>query len=204
MISNDDLIRHLINTDALRSSNIIDAFDNIDRVDFVSDPRAEDIYGDYPLPIGYGQTISQPTTVAMMMEMLKPYEGQKILDIGSGSAWTTAILAYIVGEKGSVTGLERISELVEFGSKNLEKYNFSNAKIIQADDELGLIDEKFDRILVSAAANEFPYKLIKQLSIGGKLVIPVRNSIYEITKKEDGEFEEIEHYGFTFVPLIFT
>ena len=202
MISNDDLIRHLINTDALRSSNIIDAFSNIDRVDFVLDPTVSDVYGDYPLPIGYGQTISQPTTVAMMMEMLEPYKGQKILDIGSGSGWTTALLGSIVGDDGSVTGLERVSELVKFGSKNIEKYGFKNVKIIQAGYELGIVGEKFDRILVSAAADEFPKELIKQLRVGGKLVVPVRNSIYEVTKKENGEIKSIEHYGFVFVPLI--
>ena len=204
MISNDDLIRHLINTDALRSSNIIDAFDNIDRVGFVLDPTAADVYGDYPLPIGYGQTISQPTTVAMMMEMLEPHSGQKISDIGSGSAWSTALLAYIVGDGGSVTGLEKVSQLVEFGGNNLKKYNFSNAKIIQAGNKLGLEGEKFDRILVSASAKEFPSELTKQLKPSGKLVIPVKNSIYEITKKANGELDSAEHYGFVFVPLIFT
>jgi len=202
MSSNDSLIRHLINSDALRSSNIIDAFDNTDRVNFVLDPTALDVYEDYPLPIGYGQTISQPTTVAMMMEMLEPCSGQKILDIGSGSGWTTALLGFIVGDDGSVTGLERIDNLVKFGSNNLKKYKFKNSEIIQATNEFGIPNEKFDRILVSASADEFPSELTTQLRVGGKLVIPVRNSIYEITKKEDGELESIEHYGFRFVPLI--
>jgi len=203
MISNNDLINYLINTDAIKSSNIIDAFVNIDRVDFVCDPTVSDVYADYPLQIGLGQTISQPTTVAMMLEMLQPKRGQKILDIGSGSAWTTALLAFIVGEEGSVRGVERVSELVEFGNNNLKKYSFKNAKIIQAGDGLGIVGEKFDRILVSAAAEEFPDELTKQLKIGGKLVVPVRNSIFEIRKKESGEIEGKEHYGFTFVPLIF-
>ena len=202
MKSNDELIRHLINTDVLRSSNIIDAFSNIDRIDFVFDPQVLDVYEDYPLQIGYGQTISQPTTVAMMMEMLGVKKGQKILDIGSGSGWTTALLANIVGSSGTVTGVERVSSLVEFGNHNLEKYKFANAKIIQAKGEIGIPNEKFDRILVSAAADKFPSELSKQLYTGGKLVIPVRNSIYELTKKEDGELDGVEHYGFTFVPLI--
>jgi len=203
MSTNANLINHLMSTNSMHSKNIIDAFTKIDRADFVLDPNDSELYADHPLPIGHGQTISQPTTVAMMLEMLQPKEGQKILDIGSGSGWTTALLAYIVGDKGSVIGLERVSYLVKFGNNNLKKYDFQNAKITQAKDALGLEGETFDRILVSAAAQEFPLKLTQQLNIGGRLVIPIKNSIYEIVKKENGEIEGIEHYGFTFVPLIF-
>lgn len=203
MTTNEDLINHLIETNAMHSQNIIDAFLNVDRANFVLDANDYAVYADHPLPIGHEQTISQPTTVAMMLEMLRPNEGQKILDIGSGSGYTTALLAYIVGDKGSVTGLERVPYLVKYGNDNLKKYGWKNVKIIQSENGLGLEDETFDRILVSAAANEFPLKLTQQLNIGGKLVIPVKNSIFEITKKEDGELQGVEHYGFTFVPLIF-
>jgi protein-L-isoaspartate(D-aspartate) O-methyltransferase len=203
MYSKNDLIQHLMNCGAMYSSNIIEAFKNIDRIDFVVDQNASDIYEDYPLQIGYNQTISQPRTVAMMMEMLEPQEGQKILDIGSGSGWTTALLSFIVGDSGSVLGMERITDLVRFGNSNLEKYHFKNTTIIQARENLGMVGEKFDRILVSAAAKEFPIELTEQLKVGGKLVIPVGNTIYEIKKRKNGELESIEHYGFTFVPLIF-
>ncbi|WP_310441382.1 methyltransferase domain-containing protein [Sulfurimonas sp.] len=203
MNSNSEMVDYLIDVGALHSSDIIEAFRNVDRADFVHDRSVEDIYEDYPLGIGLGQTISQPRTVAMMLEMLSPKEGQKILDIGSGSGWTTALLAYIAGESGSVIGVERVAELVRFGRKNLEKYNFKNAKIMEASDELGVEGEKFDRILVSAAAEEFPHELKNQLKIGGKIVIPVQNSIYEMTKDENGELDGVEHYGFTFVPLIY-
>lgn len=203
MNSNSEMVDYLIDVGALHSNRIIEAFKNIDRANFVADRRAFDIYEDYPLGIGHGQTISQPRTVAMMLEMLSPKEGEKILDIGSGSGWTTALLAYIVGERGSVTGVERVGELVNFGSANLKKYGFRNAKIVQAEDELGILGEKFDRILVSAAAEELPYELIKQLKIGGKLVIPIQSSVFEIVKKEGGEIDVHEHYGFAFVPLIY-
>lgn len=203
MNSNSEMVDYLIDVGALHSNNIIEAFRNVDRADFVADTRAADVYEDYPLGIGRGQTISQPRTVAMMLEMLSPKEGQKILDIGSGSGWTTALLAYIAGESGLVIGVERVAELVRFGSSNLEKYNFKNAKIIEAGDELGIEGEMFERILVSAAAEEFPYELKNQLKVGGKIVIPVQNSIYEMTKDENGELDGVEHYGFTFVPLIY-
>jgi len=202
MICNTDLVNHLVSKGTLKSTSIIEAFRNIDRADFVLDSTVSDVYEDYPLQIGYQQTISQPTTVAMMLEMLSPEEGDNILDIGSGSGWTTALLSFLVGDGGSVIGLERVDSLVKFGNANLKKYGFKNSKIVQAEDELGIVGEKFDRILVSAAASEFPYSLVEQLKIGGKLVIPVKNSIYEVTKKEDTKIESIEHYGFRFVPLI--
>jgi protein-L-isoaspartate(D-aspartate) O-methyltransferase len=138
----------------------------------------------------------------MMLEMLKPQKGDYILDIGSGSGWTTALLAYIIKENGFVTGLERIDELVEFGSYNLAKYNFNNAKIVKAEDKLGIPSKRFDKILVSAAAETFPYMLLDQLKPNGKLVIPVQNSVFEVKKDQNGDIIYKEHYGFSFVPLI--
>lgn len=98
-----------------------------------------------------------------MLEMLWVHKGHKVLDIGSGSGWTTALLSFIVGENGFVTGVERVEELVKIGADNLKKFGFKNSKIIQAKDELGLSGEKFDRILVSAAAQRFPKELALQL-----------------------------------------
>lgn len=202
MKTNDEMVDYLIAAGALHSKNIIEAFRNVDRADFVSQKDSFDIYEDYPLSIGKGQTISQPRTVAMMMEMLSPKKGEKILDIGSGSGWTTALLAYIVQDNGFVIGIERIPELVNFGNANLKKYSFKNAKIIKATNKLGIEGEEFDRILVSASADEFPDELSKQLKIGGKIVIPVQHSIYEMRKNHNATLEGIEHYGFSFVPLL--
>jgi len=201
--ANNQMVDYLVDIGALRSRRIIEAFRSVNRADFVADAEAKDIYEDYPLSIGEGQTISQPRTVAMMLEMLSPKEADSVLDIGSGSGWTTALLAYIVGNSGSVVGVERVKELVEFGSSNLNKYKFKNAKIVKAEDELGIPTKRFERILVSAAADELPFELIKQLKVDGKLVIPVKSSIFEVIKKEDGSFDANEHYGFTFVPLIY-
>ena len=175
----------------------------MNREDFLTPETKHLAKIDAPISIGYGQTNSQPSTVKFMLELLNPKPGNKVLDIGSGSGWTTALLAYFVTEKGSVTGLELIPELVKYGNENLKKYNFKRAKIEQAQKQtLGKPTETFDRILVSAAADTFPDELIKQLNINGILVIPVQNTIYKVTKASKEKVKKEEFYGFAFVPLI--
>ncbi len=202
MLDIELLINKLVKSGALKTPKIIEAFKQIDRINFVKSEYSQYAYDDRPLSIDFGQTISQPTTVAFMLEKLQPEEGEKILDVGSGSGWTTALLAYLVGENGLVIGIERVNGLVEYGQGNLAKYEFVQAKIINAEDKLGLEAESpFDKILVSASARELPEELIEQLKEGGVLVMPVRNSIYKITKTAEG-YEKDEYYGFSFVPLI--
>jgi len=179
------------------------AFKQVDRQNFVLTRDKELAYFDMPLRIGHGQTISQPTTVSRMLHWLDVKKGDKILDIGSGSGWTTALLANITGPEGHVYAVERVSELVEFGRKNCVKPNVKNAKFFQAGKKLGL--EKYapyDRILVSASAKKFPKKLLEQLKTGGKLVIPVKNNILEITKTSKTKHKTITHSGYVFVPLL--
>lgn len=215
--SNKDLINALINSGVLKSKNIIDAFLNIDRKDFVLEDYKYEAYGDYPLPIGEGQTISQPWTVAFMLELLNPEIDQKILDVGFGSGWTTSLLAYIVtGDKfnnkkeikqykGKVYGIEINMKIFNFGKKNIEKYDYIKSGIVElkcGDGSKGWKEKApFDRILVSAAAQkEIPKLLIDQLEYGGILVIPDRDGIWKIIK---GNKIEKEYYkGFSFVPLI--
>ena len=114
------------------------------------------------------------------------------------------MLAYIVGEKGKVFAIERISELSEFGRENSQKYNFENLEFITGDGSKGYEKEAlYDRIIAAASAfREIPKKLKKQLKIGGRLVIPVENSIWLVIKKAEDEYEEKEFPGFVFVPLI--
>ncbi|MDC0449100.1 protein-L-isoaspartate O-methyltransferase [bacterium] len=195
-------MKHLKKREVLKTPEIISAFEDIDRIDFVRPEDRNYAYADVPLGIGYGQTISQPFTVAFMLEQLKPKKGHKILDVGSGSGWTTALLAHIVGESGTVVGMEIIPELVSFGRSNLQKYGFKNATIEQATEgSVGKPDQKFDRILVSAAAREMPQELILQLKPNGVLVIPVENSIFKVNKDSKGNITDQEFPGFAFVPL---
>lgn len=202
-MTKEQLINKLKNRGILCSPDIIDAFEKIDRADFVRGSFKNESYGDYPLPIGWGQTISQPTTVAFMLELLNPQKGEKILDLGSGSGWTTALLGNLVTKSGQVIGVEKIPQLVEFGQSNLAKYPGLPAKIVRAGKKLGLpAMAPFDKILVSAAAEDLPKELTDQLKTGGVMVIPIGNSIFKIAKTAKNNFIKEEFPGFVFVPLL--
>ncbi|MCK5466811.1 protein-L-isoaspartate(D-aspartate) O-methyltransferase [Candidatus Parcubacteria bacterium] len=198
------LIENLISDGHLKTPKIINAFYKIDRIDFVPEELKYEAYTNAPLPIGYGQTISQPLTVAFMLELLQPKSGHKILDIGSGSGWQSSLLACITSDEGRVIAIERILELSEFGKDNSQKYNFKNLEFIVGDGSMGYKKEApYDRIIVAAAAfDKIPEELKKQLKINGRLVIPVKNSIWLLIKKEENKFEEKEFPGFVFVPLV--
>jgi len=199
----ESLIENMKASGVLKNPEIVNAFKKVDRKFFVPEDLKEHIYIDKPLPIGKNQTISQPTTVAFMLELLSPKKGDKILDIGSGSGWTTALLCHIVTKKGSVLGLERVSELVKIGQKNLSQFNFGEyCSIKKAGNELGMPGHIFDKILVSASAEDVPQILFKQLKIGGTLVVPVRNSIFRFIKISEAKIRQEEFPGFVFVPLI--
>jgi len=203
MKTNKELIQSMQSSGVLKTPRIIKAFEKIDRKYFVPEGFEEEIYVDAPLPIGKGQTISQPSTVAFMLELLKPQEGDSILDIGSGSAWTTSLLCEIVTETGSVIGMDRVDTLVEAGKKKLSQFKFKHSHIEKAGDKLGKPGEQFDKILVSASAPEIPVELFKQLKIGATLVIPVVNSIFKFKKLSDDKIQKEEYAGFVFVPLIY-
>ena len=198
-----ELIDFMVLSGVLKSSEIIEAFGQIDRKYFVPKEFGKQIYVDAPLPIGKNQTISQPSTVAFMLELLKSKKGDKILDIGSGSGWTTSLLCQLVGSQGSVIGLERVSELVDIGEKNLAQFNFGeHCCIKKAGDKLGIPKGLFDKILVSASAKETPKELFSQLKPKGVLVIPIKNSIFRFEKLSESKFLTQEFAGFVFVPLI--
>jgi len=223
-----NLIDSLIEEGWLKTPRIIEAFRKIKRVDFLPREIKDLAELNEALSIGYGQTISQPLVVAFMLELLDPQPGNKILDIGSGTGWTTALLAQIVGQKGKVIAIDIIPELVEFGKQNVAKYNFlapyrtegSGAGIekgivefICADGSKGYKKEApYDKILASASAETLPPVWKEEVKIGGRIVTPIGSSIWLFIKKspsfakategKEAEFEEIEYPGFAFVPLI--
>jgi protein-L-isoaspartate(D-aspartate) O-methyltransferase len=202
MNSNKELVKYLIAKQRLKTRKYIEAFKSIDRADFVLPAFKEEAYADYPLSIGFEQTISQPTTVAIMLELLAANAGQRILDIGTGSGWTTALLAHIVQPQGQVIGLEIIPELVKYGQTNLQKYPYYSAQIMTASSEIGMPGQTFDRILVSAAAPILPTTLIDQLATDAILVIPINNALHVYHKDTKHKIKEKVLFGFSFVPLI--
>lgn len=200
------LANNLMRKGYLKTDVIIDAFFNVGREEFVPDDLVDSTDLDIALPIGYGQTVSQPMTVAFMFELLDPKVGQNVLDVGSGSGWTTALLSYIVGEKGRVTAIERISDLCDFGRRNVNKFNFIKNGIAEFHCQNGSEgfekNAPYDRILVSATGDRIPEKLKNQLKVGGKIVIPIHNDIWYAEKKSDGELKIEKFPGFSFVPLV--
>lgn len=206
-------IESLIEQGWLKTPRIINAFRKIKRVDFLPQDM-KDLAGlNEALPIGYGQTISQPLVVSFMLELLQPKSGDKILDIGAGSGWTSALLSEIIGDKGKVVAIEIIPELVKFGRKNIAKYNFIKRGIVElvcADGSKDLPDfrsrsefaQGFDKILCSAEAKEIPQTWKNQLKIGGRIVMPIGSSIWLFIKKSYGRFGRREYPGFVFVPLV--
>lgn len=200
--TNKELIDGMKRSGVLWTKDIEKAFETIDRKYFIPAEYGEHMYLDRPLPIGGGQTISQPSTVAFMLELLEVKKGDMVLDIGSGSGWTTGLLGSLVGESGRVEGLERVDRLVEIGKNNIAKLNMSHISIEKAGDKLGIPGKTFDAVLVSASAQELPKELFEQLKMGGRLVIPIRNSIFKFKKTPQG-IESKEYTGFAFVPLIY-
>ena len=207
------LIDNLIKEGWLKTPRIIAAFRKIKREDFLPEGKKELAKLNEALPIGYSQTISQPLVVAFMLELLAPESGEKILDIGSGSGWTSALLAELVGEKGRVIAVEIIPDFKEFGEKNIAKYNFIEKGIVEfvcADGSKGYpnissrpeLREGFDKILCSATAKELPEEWKEQLKIGGRIVTPIDSSIWVFKKKSQSLFESKEYPGFAFVPLV--
>lgn len=182
---------------------IYNAFKHVDRSQFVPKSSKHLARLDMPLPIGFDQTISQPSTVKRMLHWLDPQPGNTVLDVGSGSGWTSALLSFLVGSEGKVFAVERIPELLEFGTNNCKKLHIDNIDFHPASATYGLPDyAPYDRILVSAAADSLPHELIDQLKPGGTLVIPIKNDIKIIRKQADGSIESRTESGYAFVPLL--
>lgn len=204
-MTREQLMAELTGEGYLRTPLLVEAFREVDRKDFVPAERAGEAYGNYPLPIGWGQTISQPIVVAFMLELLDVEAGNKVMEVGTGSGWQTALLAYLVGENGKVMGIECVPELKMMTVSNLNKYRelAKRARISLGDGSKGIPQAApFDRIIAAAAANSVPPSWLEQLGRGGVLVAPVQNSVIKMIKGEDEKVRQEEYPGFAFVPLV--
>jgi protein-L-isoaspartate(D-aspartate) O-methyltransferase len=204
-IALDGLIHSLRDSRFLNDDNVESAFRDIPRHEFVPTSELDRAYYNEPLPIMKDQTISQPGVVSRMTEWLDIQDGQKILEIGTGSAWQTAILSYLVGT-GAVYSIERHSELVKFARENLEKFRLDNAHVILGDGSLGYPKESpYDRIIITAACTEIPLPLFEQLGENGLIIAPVGNSSQSLVllkKTPEGIVEIKNQPNYIFVPLL--
>jgi len=201
----DYLIQNWKYEKIITDNKILEAFKKIPRENFILKEHMAEAYGDYPLPIPADQTISQPTTVAIMTQALNVKEGNKVLEIGTGSGYQAAILGYLVGKKGHVYTTEYYDELVNFARENLRKTKIKNVTVIKTDGSQGLKKyAPYHRIIVTAAAPKIPDILLEQLKNKGILVAPVgsRYSQEMLRIKKIGKKREIKRLGsFIFVRL---
>lgn len=179
------------------------AFERVPRADFLPRRERQLAGGDHPVPIGHRQTNSQPSTVAAMLRLLDVRPGQRVLDLGSGSGWTTALLGELVGPEGAVLGVERVPELVTTSRTTLAGLDLPWTRVRDA--EPGVLgaqrEAPFARILVSAEAQELPRELVDQLTDDGILVVPVAGEMVRVARDADGE-HVTRHGWYTFVPLL--
>jgi protein-L-isoaspartate(D-aspartate) O-methyltransferase len=182
---------------------VIPAMRKVPRHLFVEEAMHESAYGDFPLPIGEGQTISQPYMVAVMTEKLALDKKSWVLEIGTGSGYQTAILAEICER---VFTIERIGVLERRARKRLEKMGYINIAFKIGDGTLGCSEAApFAGILITAGSPDVPKLLFSQLKEGGRMVIPIGNSFSQtltVVKKEEGAMVKERYFGCTFVPLI--
>lgn len=187
----------------IRDERLLEAFRAVPRHLFVPPDHQAEAYEDHPLPIGEGQTISQPYIVAVMLEALRLKPGQKTLEIGVGSGYQVALLAWLGTQVRSV---ERIRPLAEAAAERFSRLGFSSVKIRVGDGSFGWPEEApFEAIVVSAAFPRLPVRLISQLAEGGRMVVPVGEGLSQTlmqVERRGGRTETVPLCGCLFVPLV--
>ena len=200
-----EMVRLQLAARGIRDPRVLEAFRTVPREAFVPEHLAEFAYEDSPLPIGEGQTISQPYIVALMVEALELKPGDRVLEVGTGSGYAAAILARVASE---VYTIERIQDLAEAARARCRSLGLSNVHVIHGDGSLGWLEQApYDAIVVAAGGPEAPRALLAQLRVGGRLVIPVGPSLRLqrlvcIRRTGDDAFEEEELTEVRFVPLV--
>ncbi|WP_206475545.1 protein-L-isoaspartate O-methyltransferase [Microbacterium sp. KRD172] len=192
-----------IRVDPATEARVRAAMSSTPRADFLPPEVRHLADADHPVMIGWNATNSQPSTVARMLELLDVQSGDRVLDVGSGSGWTTAILSVLAGDEGAVIGVELVPQLVEYGNERLAETG-TRAEIREAvPGVLGLPDEApFDRILVSAQAATVPTQLEAQLAEGGRLVAPIAGLMTVVDMRDGLPHRRADAGIYSFVPLV--
>ncbi len=199
-MDNQELIEEL-KSEGIKDKKVLGAILKIDRKLFVLKGYEKEAYKNYPLPIGEGQTISQPYTVAFMLEALELKKGDKVLEVGAGSGWNAALIGFLAGE---VISTEVHEELVTLARKSIKKAGLKNVKVVKWDGSKGYAKEGlYDKIICTAACPEIPKHWVEQLKEGGIIVAPVgrHSQVMVKVKKVKGELVKEKLGYFQFVPL---
>ena len=189
----------------ITDQRILDAFRAVPREQFLGPAHAHLAYGDHPLPIEAGQTISQPYIVALMIEAAEIEVGDTVLEVGAGSGYAAAVISRIAGK---VIAIERQHDLVEVARERLQRLGYDNATIVEGDGTKGCPDEApFNAILAAASGSHVPPPLVAQLAPSGRLVMPIGDpgwvqELIKVTKQDDGILKQENLGGVRFVPLI--
>jgi protein-L-isoaspartate(D-aspartate) O-methyltransferase len=202
-LEREKMVKEQIVGEGIQDPRVIEAMRQVPRHYFVDKIYHHQAYNDFPLPIGNGQTISQPYMVGKMTELLELQPGDHVLEIGTGSGYQTAILAYI---SKIVYTIERIGELQRSAKQKLQSLGFANISYMIGDGTVGWTEcSPFDAIMVTAGAPEIPDPLIKQLADNGRMVIPVGGRSYQVLnflRKQKNRINREELFDCTFVPLV--
>jgi protein-L-isoaspartate(D-aspartate) O-methyltransferase len=201
----DAMIERQIASRGIREPTILEAFRAVPREEFLSKDYADLAYGDHPLPIEAGQTISQPYIVALMIQAAEMKAGDNVLEVGAGSGYAAAVMSRIAGH---VTAIERQSDLVQVAQERMQRLGFDNVRIVEGDGTRGWEPEApYDAILAAASGSHVPPAWVKQLADGGRIVMPVGEpnwvqKLIKVTKGPAGNLITEDLGGVRFVPLI--
>lgn len=197
------MVESQIRRRGVSDERVLQAMLTVPRHEFVDERRRSAAYADHPVPIGYGQTISQPLMVALMLEAMELRGSERVLEVGAGCGYQAALLGQLVTE---VIAVEVIAELAELAARNLARLGVSNVCVIHGDGSLGYPPAApYDAIVVAAGAPAVPPPLLEQLAEGGRLLIPVGVQLgHELLRirRQAGGFSRESLGGCAFVPLV--
>ena len=203
--SREEMVRRQIEARGISNTALLAAFRSVPREEFISPDFTAHAYADHPLPIGSGQTISQPYIVALTVDAAAIGPTDKVLEVGAGSGYAAAIIGQVARE---VIGIERHPELARIAAERMERLGYSNVRIIAGDGTRGCPAEApFDAIVAAASGSHVPKALLDQLVPGGRIVMPLGDpgstqSLVKVTKRADGSLIEENLCAVRFVPLI--